>query len=739
MTFLRLVRSEFARMTSSFTPLITIFGLALVPVLYAGIYLYANWDPYDNLEHVDAALVNLDEGADFDGEHRTVGDDVAEELIDDASFGWETVDSREAAEAGVASGKHQFALIIPEDFSEALASPSSFESADQAILDITTNEANNYLLSNIVSVLASEVHESVSSEVGQETADAMLTGFGQIHRQLIDAADGAGQLHDGAGELSDGIGELHSGSVELVDGAGDLDDGVDELVTGLGELSEGTEQLSDGADELSTGASSLSSGMSELQEGADAVDTAAGQLSAGASELNTGISTLSEGAGQVADGNEALSNASHEASDIISEFEASAEGRADQAVQDLLDAGVIEEEQVEEARGALDSVAEDSELITRAQTARTELGEAQEDIDQLATGAREVADGADELLAGSSTLADGAAELADSTPDLSGGLSTARDGALQLSSGASDLSDGADTAHDGVGQLAIGAGELNDGATALNDGAVALRDGLLEASDGSVELADGAEELTDGLDDGAEEVPNPDDDEREEISEVIGNPLKVNQTAQTEAGNYGAGMAPFFLALSLWIGALVMLQVLRPTSTRALASNAPSASIALGSWVPFLLLSLTQSLLLYGAVVAGLGLSPAHPWLALAVLFAASMAFSALVLGVVALLGNPGKMLMILLLVLQLVASGGTFPPETLPEPLQALHPVLPMSYVVDGLRHVIYGADLATLSTTLAALLATTGVGLTLLVLAIRKKKMWSLKRLQPAIEEAA
>lgn len=739
MTFLRLVRSEFARMTSSFTPLITIFGLALVPVLYAGIYLYANWDPYDNLEGVDAALVNLDEGADFDGEHRTVGDDVAEELIDDASFGWEEVDSREAAEAGVASGKHQFALIIPEDFSEALASPSSFESADQAILDITTNEANNYLLSNIVSVLASEIHESVSSEVGQETADAMLTGFGQIHRQLVDAADGATQLHDGAGELRDGISELHDGSVELADGAGELDDGVDELALGLGQLSEGTEQLSDGASQLSTGASELYSGMSDLQEGADAVDTAAGQLSDGASELNTGISTLHDGAEQVADGNEALSAASHEASDIISEFEASAEGRVDQAVQDLLDAGVIEQEQVEEAHEALGSVAEDSELLTRAQEARSQLGEAQENIDALAAGSREVADGASELLTGSSALADGAAELSASTPDLSDGVGTARDGALQLSSGASDLSDGTDEAHQGVGQLITGTGELNEGATALSDGAIALRDGLAEASDGSVELTDGAQELAEGLDDGADEVPNPDEDERQEISEVIGNPLKVNQTAQAEAGNYGAGMAPFFLALSLWIGALVMLQVLRPTSPRVLASNAPSASIALGSWIPFLLLSLTQSLLLYTAVVLGLGLTPAHPWLALALLFAASMAFSALVQGVVALLGNPGKMLMILVLVLQLVASGGTFPPQTLPEPLQALHPVLPMSYVVDGLRHVIYGADLATLSTVIAALLATTGVGLTLLVLAIRKKKMWSLKRLQPAIEEAA
>lgn len=738
MTFLRLVRSEFERMTSSFTPLITILGLAMVPVLYSGIYLYANWDPYDNLDNVDAALVSLDQGGDFDGEFRTIGDDVSEELIDEASFGWEEVDSRAEAEAGVAAGDYQFALIIPEDFSEALASPSTFEQADRAIIEITTNEANNYLLSSIVNVLAYEIHDSVAEEVGRETADQMLTGFGRIHQELLEAADGAEQLEDGIGDLHTGLGTLHTGAGELVGGAQELDDGAGELSANMTELTSGLEDLSDGAGQLSTATGELSSGLGELQEGTGALQNAAESLSAGASELDAGLLTLSEGAEEVAQGNEQLAAAGDEAAETLQEFEDAAAGRAEQAVTDLIEAGVITEEQAEEAHTALAGVAEDSQLIERAQSARAQLQQAQDSVDQLAAGARSVADGAGELQAGSSELSGGAAQLAAQTPSLVEGVDSAAEGADSLSSAAGELSAGAGTAFEGAQQLSAGAGELSTGVSELHEGAQEIRSGLGSAEEGADELLEGAGDLVAGLTSGAGDVPNPDEEERTELSEIIGNPLEVDQTSQAEAGTYGAGMAPFFLALSLWIGALVMLQVLRPTSPRALASNANPYSIALGSWIPFLLLSLTQSLLLYAAVVLGLGLSPAHPWLALAVLLAASMAFSALVQGVVTLLGNPGKMLILFLLVLQLVTSGGTFPPETLPGSMQALHHVLPMSYAVDGLRHVIYGADLGAFSTAVGVLLLTAAIGFALLVLAVQKKKMWNLERLHPVIEEA-
>ncbi len=738
-----MVRSELVRLTSSLTPLVTIIGLALVPVLYAGVYLYANWDPYGNLDQVQAALVNLDEGADFDGETMAIGDDVTEELVEEESFGWQQLDNREEAEAAVARGELQFALIIPEGFSAALASPAEFDAAstpaEQASLSITTNEANNFLLSSIVNVLAGEVHDSVAEQVGTETADQLLTGFGRIHQQISEAADGAGELSEGIVTLNGGIDELHAGAADLAEGADAADEGVDALSEGLGTLGEGTTALKDGASTLSTGADDLDTGLTDLETGAGELRGGADALSTGAADLSTGLSGLSAGAESVAEGNERLSAASHSASDVLAVVESVTSDAGQDAIQELLDAGVITAEQESEARDVVSSIAADADLAQRAEASRAELSAAQDSIDELSEGARDVADGAAALSAGSADLSTGADTLAEGIPALVTGLGDAASGAEDLSTGATALSSGAAEADAGVGELSTGAAELGEGTGALAEGADTLTSGLSDAAEGGDELEDGAAELAEGLDSGAEEVPNPDAEQRDRLAQVIGNPLEVDQDSQAEAGSYGAGMAPFFLGLSLWIGTLVMLQVLRSTSPRALASNASAVSIALGSWIPFVLLSLIQTLLLYAAVVFGVGLSPAHPWLALLVLFATSLAFSALLQGIVTLLGNPGKMLAIALLVLQLVASGGTFPVETLPTALKVLHPFLPLSYVVDALRHVIYGADLYSLGVDLAALAVTTVMGLMLLTVAVRRRKMWSLSRLKPAIEEAA
>lgn len=739
MSISTLPRSEWRRLTSSFDPLKTVVGLALIPLLYAGVYLYANWDPYGNMDQVDAALVNLDQGSEVDGEHRTLGDDVVEDLVEDGSFGWQMVSTREEAEQATARGDHHFALIIPEDFSAALTSPADLESAERAQLEIVTNEANNYLLSSIVEVLANELHEAVSEEVGRETADQMLTGFGQIHQQLLEAAEGTAELRSGNDELHAGLGELTEGAVTLKEGAGELDDGMTALHTGLAPLAEGTQELRRGAGELRQGASELHSGLVDLDDGAGDLQEGLSTLAHGAGELDTGLGELSTGAEQVALGNEQLSSASQEATDLLTQIESAGQERLEHSVQALIDSEVITQEQAEEASAALAPAVEDSELADSAQTVGSELHEAQESIDELALGARQVANGAAELSEGSADLSSGSSALVRELPSLTSGLGQARTGAYALSDGSAELAEGARTANAGVAQVQEGAAELTEGTGALAEGTDDLHEGLTDAEDGAEELTEGAGELASALDSGAQEVPNPDDGQQEELTEVIGNPLHVSQEAQAEAGSYGAGMAPFFMGLSLWIGGLVMLQVLRPLSPRALASNASSLSIALGSWIPFLMLSLVQSLALYAMVVFGIGLSPAHPLLTLAVLGAASMAFSALIHGLVALLGNPGKFIAIVLLVLQLVAAGGTFPSQALPGALAALNPVLPLSYVIDGLRHVIYGADLGVLSGSLAALGATTLIGLGILLLAVKKHRMWDLDRLHPPFEEAA
>ena len=249
MTVLRLARSELKRMTAGLMPKLTILALTMVPLLYGAVYLYANWDPYGNLDNLDAALVVEDAGATTsDGARLEAGAKVAESLVDGNVFHWIPVATTQEAEQGVSSGDYAFALKIPQDFSANLVSPGSFDSASQAMLNVTTNDANNYLLSTIVDKLTTAVHNTVATEVGEETANQLLTGFGTIHAQMVKAAEGAGQLADGVAGLRDGTATLHEGTSALSSGAS-------ELYAGQVKLRDGASQLTDGAGQLSSGLS----------------------------------------------------------------------------------------------------------------------------------------------------------------------------------------------------------------------------------------------------------------------------------------------------------------------------------------------------------------------------------------------------------------------------------------------------------------------------------------------------
>ena len=676
MTVLRLARSELKRMTGGLLPKLTILALTMVPLLYGAVYLYANWDPYGNLNQIDAALVVEDTGATSkDGTELQAGKKVADSLEEGHVFNWKQVSSAEEADAGVRTGEYAFALRIPKDFSANLVSPGSFDAANQAMLHVTTNDANNYLLSTIVDKLTTAVHSTVAKEVGEETANQLLTGFGTIHASIVKAADGASELATGVGKLSDGAATLHTGTGQLVTGA-------DQLVSGQ-------TQLRDGAVQLNTGAGQLSSGLTELKN-----KTAT---------LPADSQKLADGAAQVAAGNAELNAKVQE---VVGQLDAADKGLRNRVVESnarLVTAGVLTQEQADKVLADFDAAAASSPVTD----AKAKISGDAAKIQQLSDG--------------SAAVSAGAQKLAGATPTLTDAISQAAAGAGQLSSGAATLAAGQQTALDG-------AVKLDDGARQLDDGAGQLASGAVTASDGSHTLAT---ELAKG----AGEIPNPNDEQKSNVSKVIADPVSVNNVSQAKAGSYGAGLAPFFLTLALWIGVFMLVQAMRPITQRALASNAPAWKIAVGGWLPFFVVSVLQATILTLVVDLGLGLNPAHPigmWL---FMLAAVMAFSAIIQGIVALMGTPGKFVVLILLVLQLVSSGGTFPWQTTPMPLHVVHEVLPMGYVVTGMRHLIYGGELSMIWPTVLGLLGYTLLGAALSTLAVRKHKMWTLKTLKPEI----
>ena len=157
--------------------------------------------------------------------------------------------------------------------------------------------------------------------------------------------------------------------------------------------------------------------------------------------------------------------------------------------------------------------------------------------------------------------------------------------------------------------------------------------------------------------------------------------------------------------------------------------------MALGGWFAAAVLGIAQVVVLFGAVTWLVGIDVAHPLGAIGFVILASLAFTAILHALNALFGAVGKFLGLVLLVLQLVSAGGTFPWQTIPDALYPLHMLLPMGYVIDGLRHLLYtGASLQILGDVLV-LLAYLGVALAASTFAAHKRRVWTVSRLKPEL----
>lgn len=657
MTAVRLALTELRRIAASRVGRLALIAMVLVPSIYAGLYLYANDDPYGRLSEVPAALVVEDAGTTLStGERMQLGDDVAKEVLDAGTFDWHRTD-RAAAERGLRAGTYDLVLAVPASFSGDIAS-SSTSSPRQATLEIQTNDANNYLARTIANSLVKEVTSSVAAQVSNTAASRFLEGFADIRAQVTEASSGAKQLAAGAAQAHDGAGQLASGADDLV---------------------AGEKKLVTGSDALASGAGDLADGLGTLRSSTASLPSQSAQLAAGARQVADGNAKIAALGKQVA-------GASGQLSGSLAQQRAAIES-------DLLAAGLTQA-QVDRVLTRLDG------LATPVTQANTRIQQASSQLNALASGSAQVADGADRLAA--------------AAPALTAGIGKAADGSATLASGARDLAAGQRTALSGAEQLASGAHRLDSGLADLDTGAAKLAAGLAK---------------------GADAIPPSTEAQRRAMAETIGNPVGVQREAGAEATTYGAGLAPFFLSLSMWIGGFVLFTRMRALSSRALAAGQPAWRISLGGWLAPAALGVLQAGVALAVVAAGVGLDVAHPVLLVGFLAVVSMTFMAMIHALMARLGVVGQFVALVLMVVQLVSAGGTFPWQTLPDALHPLHRALPMSYAVDGVRRLMYDGPMGPLGLDLLVLAAWALGAMALAAFAARKASTWSARRIKPEL----
>ena len=866
MTVLRVALVELKRLTSGVLPVLVLIAMSCIPLLYGALYLYGNWDAYGHVNGIVGALVVEDEGAtDSSGQQVNTGADVKKNLLDAGTFDWRQVPTREEAVDGVEKGTYDFALVIPKNFSRNLQSAAAFKpdangntgtiDPQSAGIEIVTNDANNYVLTNIVTKAGTSVRDSVASKVGNATANALLASFTTIHSKMGEAASGAEKVNTGTVKLADAIVQLKDGSATVNDGALKLKDGTVTLSDGTTQLVDAQKQLTDGADKLASGAATLDSGAAALNSGAaklvdgsttlkngtSTLASAAASASDGASKLKDGSATLAQGTSSLKDGSATLAQGANSLAegthklrqgldesgirelpgqlnamcqhlqqtdtsapsgdfgrDLSNTVVSASAQRLRERLAPMVAAGTMTQQQADELVSSVDSdefkgevatlnqKALESHLASRSATAADAMSKLQalksshcvadgssssaakiqtlvsgvdaldaastsvaKGASSLAEGAARVDSGASSLASGAATLADGNAQIASGASSLASGASSLAEGTENLKSGTDSLKSGTATLKDGTSTLAEkeqsavegqqkvadGASNLKDGASQLTEGTEKLASGTDQLNSGASELKDGTSSLQSGLASGTKQVPNLSESDQTKVADTMSNPVTLSHDSLASGRNYGEGMGPFFMCLALWIGGLMLVQTLRVMNNRALASHAPSVRVMLGSWMPFGLVGIAQATLMFVVIKFGLGFEMAHPWLAWLFLCFVALIFTGFIHGLTVFLGAPGKLVALVVLILQLVTGGGTMPYETLPESIRWMHDFFPMGYAVTGMRRLSYGVNESSLWGIMLVLTLWGLAGLLLGYLGTRRDRTWSLKKLAPEI----
>ncbi len=641
---IRLGLLEIKRFRTPLQRLALVF-VVLVPLLYGGLYLWSNWDPYGRLDRIPVAVVDDDRPVTVDGKRVAAGELFTDELREDRIFDWHFVDDGEARR-GVHAGDYYFMISVPRDFSGRLASGAEHTPRRAAML-ITLDDANGYIVGKMAQTVQAELENKISAAAVSAYFRSVFDNLDRLRAGLDDAVDGAGELEKGAGTAE-------QGGRDLADGLGRLKSGADDLASGSRQVADGVSAIADvvvpAADRL-----------------ADAIPTLTDDADDAASSADALAGTTKEVADSVSGGTESVQSAVTELGREHPEL------AGDPAYQ---------------------------ELVRRTGDAAAAAG-------RTATAAGEVKDT-------TGTVARLARQVQQDSPGLQADVRGAADQVRDLDSGATRVADGAAELDTGLGTAAGGATDLTGGITRLHTGAARLADGLADARD---------------------QLPVLSDDQERSNAATLASPVDVGTENLHPAVTYGRGLTPFFFAIALVVFGITAFLVLRPVSARALASRAGDVTVALAGWLPAAACCVAGAVVLYLVVDLGLGLDPAHPWAMLGILVLAAAAFTAIAHLLRTWLGGVASAVVLVLLLLQLTTCAGTFPAETLPAVFRALHPLLPMSYLVDALRVTVTGGNAGHLARDAAVLAGFAAAALAATTFVVRRHREWTIRDLKPEL----
>ena len=684
-TILSIFKNDISSVSRRFFALAIIVAISVLPALYAWVNIYANGNPYANTGGIQIAVASLDPGLDFaDGRHINMAEEVSEDLKKSDKIGWQFPETADEAIAGVKSGKYYAAVIFEKNFTYNMY---HFEQAlldKEAPLTYYENQKKNAIAPKITETAAKTLQQSIKTTY-------LETVFGFIFDETNEIA---GELEEG-----DAVDEVIARLADLRDTLRAYDsaissftDSSDSIHSGIEEAKRKIENAGESAGESASNAESdLMTARNTLTVLKKVLETREARIEKERAELEKTVNKLTGGGLSEEEKAKLTREATEKANDLKSDLE----GLLAMFPESDGPAPVMA------IKAVLAAMINDIDTLTKAASEPAALPEIMKELKKLSK--ESLNEAVDSLINSIDRTLDLMAPLMKSMSSMLGSISPVLDSA---------------------------------------DNTVSELDrSLLQMQTLFSTTADKIDDIIDRVEAAAE------DDRLDLLIDLLGGDpeayakffsslVYVDVEEVYSAASYGAAMAPFYSVLAIWVGGVILVSILKTHTDRKKFPDATDTQAFFGRFLLFFLIGQVQAAVIVAGDIFLLDCQPVHPWLMLLSAAVTSFVFVLLIYSLTISFGDVGKAIVVVIMVLQIAGSSGSYPIEILPPIFGKIYKFFPFPHAINAMREALCGMYRHDFAKYLAYLLIFAVVGLAIGLL-IRKPFMGMNRFVSEKIEE--
>lgn len=661
-------------MSRNFFALIIAIGLCFIPSFYAWFNIYSNQDPYANTGNIAIAVVSEDRGFQTkDGTTVNMGNAVIEQLKENDSIGWKFLDSSEEAVAGVESGDYYAAVIINERFSESMFSIFT-EGLENPTITYYENEKKNAIATKITDTAVDTLKASINETFLETAASTMFAQMGELSGK-IEQEGGVDGFREKLVEINDSLENYNMMIDQFLEGNRTLAGGIEKAnaqIPGVeNRIQTAEDAMKNSQTQLDTTDATLATFSQNVEKTLSDIEASLNRIAKDIDEadLSNSAKKTVESIEQTGKDVRALIEQLTLLHSTISELEQKKElAEAQQMdVSDIL----AQIEKLKEAAAQIEDILKKIELEQGAGAIGDATKTVEEHVKQSLATCRQTVESmrniyTNQLVPGVSGILDTASQVLVNVTNLLNNLNHTLGDMETIFNGTQDMVDSTDESFRQIQSL-------------LKSSQAKIQD--------AIDRLDAAEE-----DEKMGIIVNLLGGNAESYGKFFAQPVQVETQEVYPIRNYGSAVAPFYTTLAIWVGALVLVALIKVRATGENLEKPKRHELFMGRYLIFFLLGQVQTLIIVLGNIFWLHCQVENPflfWFASAI---TSFTFTLLIYALTLSFGDIGKAIAVVLVVIQIAGSGGTYPIEILPEFFRKVYIFFPFPYAINAMRETVGG-----------------------------------------------